>query len=99
VPSCSTVPLVKPSIPTQKTASWSSLVLQEIAGSFHFTPGQAYEECGNGNKSQVHWDMVSIQRPEHGGGEIWFDGKLVRRDGLFVPKALHKLNPEYLLAG
>ena len=72
---------------------------EKIAGSFHFTPGQAYAECGNGNKSQVHWDMVSIQRPEHGGGEIWFDGKLVRRDGTFVPKALHKLNPEYLLAG
>jgi aminopeptidase len=72
---------------------------EKIAGSFHFTPGQAYAECGNGNKSQVHWDMVSIQRPEHGGGEIWFDGKLVRRDGKFVPKALHKLNPEYLLAG
>ncbi len=72
---------------------------EKIAGSFHFTPGQAYEECGNGNKSQVHWDMVCIQRPEYGGGEIRFDGKLIRKDGLFVPKALHKLNPEYLLAG
>jgi aminopeptidase len=72
---------------------------EKIAGSFHFTPGQAYEECGNGNKSQVHWDMVCIQRPEHGGGEIWFDGKLIRKDGLFVPKALHKLNPDYLLSG
>ncbi len=72
---------------------------EKIAGSFHFTPGQAYEECGNGNKSQVHWDMVCIQRPEYGGGKIWFDGKLIRSDGLFVPKALHKLNPEYLLAG
>lgn len=71
---------------------------EKIAGSFHFTPGQAYESCGNGNKSQVHWDMVCIQRPEHGGGEIWFDGKLIRKDGLFVPKALHKLNPEYLLS-
>ena len=70
---------------------------EKIAGSFHFTPGQAYEGVGNGNKSQVHWDMVCIQRPEFGGGEIWFDGKLIRRDGLFVPKALHKLNPEYLL--
>jgi aminopeptidase len=70
---------------------------EKIAGSFHFTPGQAYEECGNGNKSQVHWDMVAIQRPEYGGGEIHFDGKLVRKDGLFVPKALHKLNPDYLL--
>ena len=71
---------------------------EKIAGSFHFTPGQAYEEVGNGNKSQVHWDMVCIQRPEYGGGEIWFDGKLVRKDGLFVPKSLHKLNPAYLLS-
>jgi aminopeptidase len=72
---------------------------EKIAGSFHFTPGQAYEECGNGNKSQVHWDMVCIQRPEYGGGKVWFDGKLVRRDGLFVPRALHRLNPGYLLSG
>ncbi|MFA6286922.1 MAG: aminopeptidase [Opitutaceae bacterium] len=70
---------------------------EKIAGSFHFTPGQAYEGYGNGNQSQVHWDMVNIQRPEWGGGEIWFDGKLIRKDGLFVPKALHKLNPDYLL--
>lgn len=70
---------------------------EKIAGSFHFTPGQAYEGVGNGNKSQVHWDMVCIQRPEYGGGEIWFDGKLIRKDGLFVPKSLHKLNPDYLL--
>jgi aminopeptidase len=70
---------------------------EKIAGSFHFTPGQAYEKGGNGNKSAVHWDMVCIQRPEYGGGEIWFDGKLVRKDGLFVPKALQKLNPDQLL--
>jgi len=72
---------------------------EKIAGSFHFTPGQAYDNPGNGNKSQVHWDMVCIQRPEYGGGEIWFDGKLIRKDGLFVPKALQKLNPAYLLGG
>ncbi|MCP5531273.1 MAG: aminopeptidase [Opitutaceae bacterium] len=70
---------------------------EKIAGSFHFTPGQAYSDCGNGNRSQVHWDMVCMQRPEHGGGEIWFDGKLIRKDGLFLPKALQKLNPDYLL--
>jgi len=70
---------------------------EKIAGSFHFTPGQAYDDCGNGNKSQVHWDMVCIQRPDYGGGEISFDGKLIRKDGLFVPKALQKLNPDYLL--
>ena len=69
---------------------------EKIAGSLHFTPGQAYEDCGNGNKSAVHWDMVLIQRPEWGGGEVWFDGKLIRKDGLFVPKSLQKLNPENL---
>lgn len=71
---------------------------EKIAGSFHFTPGQAYAHCGNGNKSQVHWDIVCIQRPDYGGGEIWFDGKLVRKDGLFVPAPLRKLNPDHLLA-
>ena len=65
---------------------------EKIAGSFHFTPGQAYEEADNGNRSQVHWDMVSIQRPEYGGGEICFDGKLIRRDGEFLPKQLRSLN-------
>ena len=65
---------------------------EKIAGSFHLTPGQAYEEADNGNRSQVHWDMVSIQRPEYGGGEIYFDGKLVRRDGEFLPKVLRSLN-------
>jgi aminopeptidase len=70
---------------------------EKIAGSFHFTPGQAYEEANNGNKSQVHWDMVNIQRPEYGGGEIWFDGELIRKDGHFIPDDLQKLNPEYLL--
>jgi aminopeptidase len=65
---------------------------EKIAGSFHFTPGQAYEEADNGNRSQVHWDMVSIQRPDYGGGEIYFDGKLVRRNGEFIPKQLKTLN-------
>lgn len=71
---------------------------EKIAGSFHFTPGQAYEGVAdNGNRSQVHWDMVCIQRKDYGGGEIHFDGKLIRKDGLFVPKSLQKLNPDYLL--
>ena len=65
---------------------------EKIAGSFHFTPGQAYEEADNGNRSQVHWDMVSIQRPDYGGGEIYFDGKLIRKNGEFLPKQLRPLN-------
>lgn len=65
---------------------------EKIGGSFHFTPGQAYEEADNGNRSQVHWDLVCIQRKDYGGGEIYFDGKLVRRDGKFLAKSLAKLN-------
>src|ERR1700674_5771233 len=70
---------------------------EKIAGSFHFTPGQAYERADNGNRSQVHWDLVCIQRPEYGGGEIYFDRKLLRKDGLFVPKDIQALNPEHLI--
>jgi aminopeptidase len=69
---------------------------EKIAGSLHFTPGQAYEECDNGNRSAVHWDMVLIQRREWGGGEVWFDGELIRKDGIFLPKDLKPLNPENL---
>ncbi|RJP42453.1 MAG: aminopeptidase [Phycisphaerales bacterium] len=69
---------------------------EKIAGSFHFTPGQAYEEANNGNKSAVHWDMVCIQTPECGGGEIWFDDELIRKDGLFVVDDLKGLNPDRL---
>jgi aminopeptidase len=70
---------------------------EKIAGSFHLTPGEAYEKADNGNRSQVHWDLVCIQRPEYGGGEIRFDGKLVRKDGLFVLDDLKGLNPENLV--
>ena len=50
----------------------------------------------NGNRSQIHWDMVCIQRKDYGGGEIRFDGKLVRKDGLFVMPKLKGLNPNKL---
>jgi aminopeptidase len=69
---------------------------EKIAGSLHLTPGQAYEDCDNGNRSAVHWDMVLIQRPEWGGGEIWFDDELIRKDGMFLPKDLKPLNPANL---
>jgi aminopeptidase len=69
---------------------------EKIAGSIHFTPGQAYEIADNGNRSQIHWDMVLMQRAEVGGGEIRFDGETIRKDGLFVPQDLQGLNPENL---
>ena len=69
---------------------------EKIDGSFHFTPGNCYDDAYNGNKSSLHWDMVNIQRPEYGGGEIWFDDVLIRKDGIFVLPELLQLNPENL---
>jgi aminopeptidase len=71
---------------------------EKISGSFHFTPGQAYERADNGNRSQVHWDLVCIQRSDYGGGDIYFDQKLIRKDGLFFPKELQGLNPDSLIS-
>lgn len=70
----------------------NALFDEKIAGSIHFTPGNAYEDCDNGNRSAVHWDLVQIQTPAYGGGEIWIDGSLVRKDGLFVHEAFADLN-------
>lgn len=69
---------------------------EKIDGSFHFTPGQAYADAWNGNNSNIHWDLVCIQRPEYGGGEIYFDDVLIRKDGRFVVSELEALNPENL---
>lgn len=69
---------------------------EKIAGSFHFTPGNCYDECPNDNKSAIHWDLVCIQTPEYGGGEMYFDGELIRKDGLFVVEDLECLNPDAL---
>ncbi len=69
---------------------------EKIAGSLHFTPGQAYATADNGNRSEIHWDLVLIQRPEFGGGDVWFDGERIRQDGRFVVPELMGLNPERL---
>lgn len=63
---------------------------EKIFGSIHFTPGQCYDECDNGNRSAVHWDMVKLLK---GDGEIWFDDHLIQKDGLFVHEDLKDLNP------
>ncbi len=74
----------------------NTLFDEKIMGSFHFTPGNCYDEAPNGNKSSIHWDLVCIQREEYGGGEIWFDDILIRKDGIFVLPQLEALNPENL---
>ncbi len=70
---------------------------EKITGSIHFTPGSCYDDADNSNKSAVHWDLVQIQRPEYGGGEIYFDDVLIRKDGIFVIDSLKCLNPENLI--
>ena len=70
---------------------------EKICGSFHFTPGNCYDEAPNGNTSAIHWDLVCIQTPEYGGGEIYFDDVLIRKDGRFVLEELEGLNPEHLI--
>ncbi|MDR0571016.1 MAG: aminopeptidase [Clostridiales Family XIII bacterium] len=70
---------------------------EKISGSVHLTPGAAYEDAFNGNKSSIHWDLVLIQRKDYGGGEIWFDDVLIRKDGIFTLPELECLNPENLI--
>lgn len=84
--------------PYIETPMKDTLFDEKIKGSIHFTPGSCYDECDNGNKSAIHWDLVLIQRPEYGGGEIWFDDVLVRKDGLFVIDELKGLNPDNLIS-
>lgn len=83
--------------PFVKAPMKDTLFDEKIDGSLHFTPGRAYDEADNGNRSSIHWDLVLIQRPEYGGGEIWFDDVLIRKDGRFVLPELQNLNPENLM--
>ncbi len=80
------------------TRPWSdSMFNEKMTGSIHFTPGNTIDNASNGNKASIHWDIVLAQTPEFGGGEIWFDDLLVRKDGRFVLPELEGLNPENLL--
>jgi aminopeptidase len=71
---------------------------EKINGGIHLAAGNPLGETDNGNRSAIHWDMVHIQRPDFGGGELWFDDRLVRKDGLFVVPELLGLNPDKLAA-
>lgn len=79
--------------PYMEKSIGDTLFDEKVKGSFHFTPGDSLEESDNGNRSSIHWDIVNMQTPEHGGGEIYFDGVLVRKDGRFVLPELEELNP------
>lgn len=80
--------------PRVRKAMDNILFDEKIHGSIHLTPGQAYPECDNGNSSAIHWDLVQIQTPDKGDYEIWFDGRLARKGGVFVIPELECLNLE-----
>lgn len=84
--------------PKVKVPMNNTLFDEKIDGSFHIALGSCFDEADNGNKSAIHWDLISIQRPDYGGGEIYFDGQLVRKDGRFVIPELEVLNPENIVA-
>lgn len=71
---------------------------EKAAGTFHFTPGNSYKTCGNGNTSKIHWDLIYRMQPNFGGGEIWFDDVLIQKDGVYVLEELQPLNPHNLVS-
>lgn len=83
--------------PCIKKPITNTLFDEKMSGSLHLTPGNAYVASNNGNKSAIHWDLVQIHTQEYGGGEIWFDDILIRKDGIFVIDELKCLNPENLI--
>ncbi|KKT76244.1 MAG: Peptidase M29, aminopeptidase II [Microgenomates group bacterium GW2011_GWA2_44_7] len=77
------------------------LLNEKVGGSFHITPGKAYEltEVGgekvnldNGNRSSIHWDITILMLPQYGGGEIKIDGKTIQKNGRFLDPKLSVLN-------
>jgi len=70
---------------------------EKMWGSVHLAQGNSYRETDNGNRSAVHWDIVLHQTADAGGGEMYLDDDLIRRDGRFVVPELKHLNPEELL--
>ena len=68
------------------------ILFQDV--NLNFTPGNCYNDAYNGNRSSIHWDQVCMQDPAHGGGEIWLDGQLLRKDGVFVMEPFKVLNPK-----
>ncbi|MCP3741422.1 aminopeptidase [Rossellomorea sp. BNER] len=84
--------------PKVKVPMNNTLFDEKIDGSFHIALGSCFDEADNGNKSAIHWDLISIQRQDYGGGEIYFDGQLIRKDGRFVSPQLEGLNSDKVLA-
>lgn len=80
---------------------FNPLLNEKVGGSFHITPGKAYEmemydgkvvNVDNGNRSDIHWDITIPMLAAYGGGEVLLDGKVLQKDGKFVDPRLAVLN-------
>jgi len=65
---------------------------EKMKGTIHLALGNAYTHCDNGNRSSIHWDLILDQRLEKGGGEIYIDDVLVRKNGKFILKELKEID-------
>lgn len=54
---------------------------EKIGGTVHLALGASYKETGGKNESAIHWDMIKDLRY---GGEIYLDGELIQKDGVWV---------------
>lgn len=70
---------------------------EKMCYSIHMAIGNSYDDAYNGNNSSVHWDIIQSHTKENGGGEIYFDSVLIRKDGVFIVPNLLALNPENLV--
>ncbi len=64
---------------------------EKIIKTVHFAIGDPHYNTDNGNKSIMHWDLIVDMK---NGGLIYFDDKLIQKDGIFVDDRLAKLNYE-----
>lgn len=56
---------------------------EKIGGSIHIALGRGYKDTLSKNESAIHWDMIKDLRK---GGEIYFDDKLVQKNGKWLFK-------------
>ena len=70
---------------------------EKMTSSIHLAIGSSYDDCNNGNKSSIHLDLILSLKEEYGGGEIYFDDKLIYKNGKFIYPNLVALNSENLL--
>jgi aminopeptidase len=64
-----------------KTFSKDILFDEKIGGTIHIALGKGYKETLSKNISSLHWDMICDLRIK---GEIWFDKKLVQKNGKWL---------------